>query len=139
MVQITDRRKNQRGKGFFSRLKADLVEAIRINVRYNTPDEHGETRAERYLRFDKMAPELDIPDEGRHLWDWFSQLSRGVRRLSEGRANPITWIDYLSWSQVVGLLVRPVEYDILHAMDVAYCDEVNKELEDYRARMQQKT
>jgi hypothetical protein len=119
-------------------LKIDLVEAIRVNVRYNTPDEHGETRFDRYERMDVLAPELDIPEPGRYLWDWFAQLSKGVRRISEGRCNPITWADFLSWASAMGLLVHPFEYDILHAMDVAFRDEVDKELDDYRAREQER-
>lgn len=111
-----------------------MVEAIRVNVRYNTPDENEETRFDRYERMDIIAPELDIPEVGRYLWDWFDQISRGVRRISEGRANPITWTDFFSWASVMGLLVHPLEYDILAAMDRAFCSEVDKELDDYRAR-----
>jgi hypothetical protein len=35
------------------------------------------------------------------------------------------------------MLVYPSEYDILVAMDRAFCDEANKELEDKRSRQQE--
>lgn len=42
----------------------------------------------------------------------------------------------IAWREVMDVIVYPSEYAILSAMDVAFCDEMNKELADYHARVE---
>lgn len=102
------------------------------------PDEKGVSRRERNERFSTDSPPLFVPDEGRYLWEWYEQLSSGVRRVEDGVCGPIPWSEYLAWSKVIGHIVRPREYAILRAMDEAFCTEMNKELADFRERQNQK-
>lgn len=59
-------------------------------------------------------------------------MTSRVRRVVEGVCGPVPPSDWLGWQQITGNIVYPWEYDILAAMDVAFCDEMNKELEAKR-------
>ena len=59
--------------------------------------------------------------------------TRRQRRVLEGICGPITPANWIAWQQITGNIVYPREYAILAAMDVAFCDEMNKELEANRA------
>jgi len=116
-----------------------LCEAIRIRIRYDFQDENKETRRERNARFGKESPELIITAQWQYLWDWYEALSAGVGRAVDGVCNPIPWSEFLAWSSVSGVVVHPSEYAILRAMDAVFCEEMNKEFSDYRARLDAKT
>jgi hypothetical protein len=110
-----------------------------VFVRYDTPNEHGETRRERNERFEQPSPELIIPDGGQYLWDWYHELAEGVGRINDGVCRPIPWGEYLAWAKVSGSIVRTDEYAILRAMDASFCDEMNKELQAYQERLRDPT
>lgn len=78
-------------------------------------------------------PLLDIPDAGEYLWEWFFGIAGRVRRVVEGVCGPIPPSEFLAWATLTDNIVYPWEYGILTAMDVAFCDETNKELADRRA------
>lgn len=59
--------------------------------------------------------------------------TRRVRRVSEGICGPIEPDVWAGWERMTGNIVHPWEYGVLTAMDVAFCDEMNKELEANRA------
>lgn len=111
---------------------------MRVRVRYDTPNERGETRRERIYRFGKheenRPPIFYIPIEGFYLWEWFWTISARLRRIREGLCEPIPPSEFLSWCRASGTIVTPPEYAILCAMDEIFCEETNKELEDYRTR-----
>lgn len=90
------------------------------------------SRRDWYPRFNKEAPPLYIPDAGQHLWDWYMDATRRVRRVVEGVCGPVSPADWLAWAEITGNIVYRWEYDILAAMDIAFCDEMNKELEGRR-------
>lgn len=104
------------------------------------PDKIQETRAEYNERFGQQdkTPEMVVPVAGQHLWDWYFGLSGMLQRTREGICEPIPPSEYAVWiDRFCGEIVYPHEYAILAAMDVAFCDEMNKELDDLRARQEE--
>lgn len=57
-------------------------------------------------------------------------------RVRDGICYPISPLEFRAWCEATGHIIRPSEYEVLCAMDEAYCDEMRKELADYRAREQ---
>lgn len=99
------------------------------------PDEKGRTRRERNTAFgDEYSPEFSIPLIGRYLWDWYFDLSESLTRVRDGICEPIPPSEFIAWKTATGQIVYPSEYDILRAMDVAFCDEMNAEIEASRLR-----
>jgi hypothetical protein len=70
----------------------------------------------------KRPPELDgpeFPEAWDHLMTWFLDL--GLGRTSSGFGpNPLTWADFQAWSQLTGIVLRPVEVQLLRVLDRAY-------------------
>ena len=91
------------------------------------------SRREYYPRFDRDEPPLEIHEAGEYLWEWYKDVERRLRRITEGICSPIPPSEWLAWQQLTRTIVYPWEYGILTAMDVAFCDELNKELEAKRA------
>lgn len=115
-----------------------MAEAVKVRVRYDTKDENGETRRERNEKFDAESPSLDIPDEGLYLWQWFWNLSTWFRRVRSGVSEPIVPSEMIAWADVIGVDVRPAEFAILHAMDMAFCEATNVEISEWRERDREK-
>lgn len=114
---------------------------MRVRVRYDLPDENGKSRRERASGFGdsvEQPPDFNVPAEGRYLWDWYFSLSDRVRRVRDGVCEPIPPSEFLAWCAASGTIVYPVEYGILTAMDDMFCEEMNKELRDYRTRTEEK-
>ncbi len=111
-----------------------MVEAIQVLVRYDIPDENGQKRRERNDKFNVESPDLIVPLSGRYLWEWYFDLSSALRRVRDGICEPIPHTEFQAWRAATGNIVYPAEYAILRAMDIAYCDETNKELADFRER-----
>ncbi len=110
------------------------------------PNEKGETRRELYDRLGEegienkdtgeqlVAPELDIPFEGSHLWEWYHDLSNSVARVKDGVCCPIPPSEFIAWKEMNSLEIRSHEYKMLRAMDEAFCAATNVELAEYRER-----
>lgn len=94
-----------------------------MHTRYDMPNEKGETRRQRNTRFRQASPPLRVPANGRHVWDWFWQLS--ARRRSGPES--LSYAEIESWARMTATPVRPEEVDMLTAMDDAYVTEVRKE------------
>lgn len=45
--------------------------------------------------------------------------------------------EYVSWSEMTGNVVRPIEYDILKSMDRVFCEETNAEIQANRAKREE--
>lgn len=58
-------------------------------------------------------------------------------RVRDGVCSPIPPSEYVAWLQATGKIVYPAEYAMLCAMDVAFCEEMAKELADYHERMKE--
>ena len=98
-------------------------------MRYEFPDEKGETRRQRNERVGESTPPFEIPEHGQYIWDWFKELSLIASSVSDGMYRPIPPSEYLAWQQITGNIVYSWEYDILFSMDSVYCDEMNKEIQ----------
>lgn len=89
------------------------------------PDENGETRRQRNVRFGQAAKNkpVVIPPRGQHVWRWFWQLSG--RRHSGPEA--LTYTEVENWRRLTLTPVRPEEVEMIMRMDDAYLTEVRKE------------
>lgn len=110
-----------------------------MRVRYDTRDEKGETRRERNDRHaddgvEVQSPDLNIPECGQHIWDWYFDISDRLQRNKDGICTPIPPSEFTAWVAASRQIVYPTEYAILGDMDLAYCGEMNKELEAFRER-----
>ncbi|KRG47341.1 hypothetical protein ARC20_03150 [Stenotrophomonas panacihumi] len=94
-------------------------------------DERGDTRRERNARFGIETPELEVPDEGGHLWEWFSELSNRRRTGPEALA----FAELGEWQRLTGQDVLPVEIEMLLSMDDAYLRAVREDQAAVRARV----
>lgn len=135
MVSRSTQRRIGRHQSFFYDLEGDLCEATRVYVRYDLPDENGEHRRERNERHNAPCPDLNIPECGEYLWDWYWEVSDGLRRISDGVCSPIPWSEFFHWAQVTQTIVHAREYAILRAMDAVFCEETNTELQAYHERL----
>lgn len=77
---------------------------------------------------------MNVPDAGLHLWNWYHDLSRSVRRVRDGVCEPIPPSEFIAWKQATKREVYPHEYEILREMDVVFVSMMNDELEAYRER-----
>ncbi len=58
----------------------------------------------------------ELPADGAHVWVWFLELSAG--RGSNGFGpNPISYLDLLAWSMLMGTITRPAEIEAVMALD----------------------
>ena len=93
-------------------------------------DEKGETRRQRNERFGAPSPEVEVPDQLLHVWDWFWELS--ARRRSGPEA--LTFADIGEWSRLRQVDLEPIEVEFLTAMDDAYLKAVREDQEAARQR-----
>ena len=93
-------------------------------------DEKGETRRQRNERFGAPSPEVEIPHQLLHVWDWFWELS--ARRRSGPEA--LTFADIGEWSRLRQVDLQPIEVEFLMAMDDAYLKAVREDQEAARQR-----
>lgn len=101
---------------------------MRVYTRYDLPDEKDDTRRKRNERVGIASPDFNLPTEGLYLWQWYQDVNSSVSRTRDGYYFLIPPSEYLAWSKLTGNLINPTEYDILKAMDEAFCSEVNKEI-----------
>lgn len=107
---------------------------MEVVIRYDLPDENGETRRERNERFGmgELNPE-DVPNfDGGYLLEWFAQLNR-FRTIGINGPDPIQPRTILDWCALTRTIIRPEEINILLAVDAAYLAEYGKEMQQRRA------
>lgn len=114
------------------------MDAVSVHARYETAtrkvDNEYLTRREYNIRFqhyDNPIPE--VPEAGQHLWNWFFDIDDRMSRITDGVCARIPPSEWLAWQQMTREIVYPREYDILAAMDRAYCAAVNVEIAAGRA------
>jgi hypothetical protein len=115
-------------------LTEGLTEAVRVFVRYETPDHENKTRRERNHAFGQESPPLEIPENGSHLWAFFLELNQARQ---ERYLFSFQEID--AWMRLTGNRLLRQEIRIIKAMDVAYINQLNQEIEDTKARMRGST
>lgn len=105
------------------------MEAVRVYARYDLPNEKGETRRERNLRFDYgKSPEVDIPSGGEYLWDLFATLSTVIHRVDfNGYYYSFPPSEILAWCELAKVDITSGEYEIISAMDNVFCNEINED------------
>jgi hypothetical protein len=74
-----------------------------------------------------------VPAAGKHLWDWYFDIDARVSRIGDDVCKRIPPSEWLAWATLTGHVVYSWEYDILAAMDAAYCAGVNGEIAAGRA------
>lgn len=107
---------------------------MRVQIRYDTPDENDQTRRERNDNHGITSPEFIIPGGGEILWSWYFDVSSGVQRIADGVCLPIPAAEFMHWAQLTQTIVTAAEYAILRAMDVAFVAEMNVELQAFHER-----
>jgi len=115
------------------------MEAMRVRIRYDMPDEKGETRRERAIRFgqDDTGPSFNLPDECHYIWSWYWTISARLKRVRDGACEPIPASEFLAWCRASDTIVTAAEYGIVCAMDEVFCAEMNSELDGYRQRQEE--
>lgn len=76
--------------------------------------------------------ELHIPDDGLYLWRLFADADNALSRMRDGVCQLIPPSEWLAWSVLTARDLSFEEYEILHALDVIFCTEINKELASQR-------
>ena len=111
---------------------------MRVYTRYDLPDEKGETRRERNVRFgfgDKN-PDFEIPYEGEYIWELFAELSNAIHRVdSNGYYYSLPPSEILAWCKLKKMSLTSYEYEVISAMDNSFCNELNN---DKNARYNEK-
>ena len=125
------------------------MEAVRVYTRYDLPNEKGETRRERNLRFDcGKSPEVEIPSGGEYLWELFAELSSVIFRVDfNGYYHSFPPSEVLAWCELAKVDITSEEYEIISAMDSVFCKEVNEDrnaaysrkLEEQKQEMESKS
>ena len=107
-----------------------------MHIRYNTPDHNGSTRADRNEAFASahLTPEFEIPEAGEYLWEWFFEFLEAGRHIDDGVPVSPAWLEYLSWAEITGRIVRTAEYAILRDMHQTWRTAMAVELAENRAR-----
>lgn len=105
-------------------------------VRYETPDDKGETRRQRNARFGAQSPDLEAPFAGELILEWFWHLSAFRGEGVSGPA-PIRHADIRDWSVLSHTPLRPEEVTILLQLDQAYRSALSAEMADQAARREQ--
>lgn len=105
------------------------MEAVRVYARYDLPNEKGETRRERNLKFDYgKSPEFEIPPGGEYLWDLFAKLSTVIHRVDfNGYYYSFPPSEILAWCELANVDITSGEYEIISAMDNVFCKEINED------------
>ena len=115
---------------------------MRVYTRYDLPDDKDETRRERNIKFGQgESPKVNIPEYGRYLWDLYTNLSNAIHRVDfNGYYYNLQPSEILAWCKLTGNSLEPFEYEIISAMDNAFCREINtdKKARDERKLEEQK-
>ena len=107
------------------------MEAVRVYTSYDLPDEKGETRRERNIKFgqEDKNPDFEIPLAGEYLWDWFTRLSNAIHRVDfNGYYYNLLPSEILAWCKLANVEMTEDEYDIITAMDSSFCNELNADI-----------
>lgn len=94
---------------------------MKLKALYETPDKNGETRRKYHIRFDKpeLNPDIEEPDEGGHILEWFWDLHMTRPEGFSGMAEFSP--EYLaSWAAMTGEIVTREEVAIIRRMDAAF-------------------
>lgn len=103
-------------------------------------DEKGNTRRERNEDAERRGapvpptPPFEIPEAAEFFWNWYWEISRRLKRVEQGVAVPIDWVQLQAWQSLTQSNATPLEIEIISTMDDAFCEETNKELKAFGER-----
>ena len=113
---------------FFYELADLLGESVGFCGRGETKTSDGETRRQRNERFNHETDDApDIPEAVGHILEWFWQISEGRSTGINGN-DRLTCTEISAWSQFTGNIIMPEEFDMIRAMDVAWCNAMSEEI-----------
>jgi len=79
------------------------------------------------------SPRVRPPKQGRYLWEWYADAA-ATRRSDSGMPQLLTPLEWQSWAEINGELVRREEFAVLMKMDRAFVFSLQKEISDQRQR-----
>lgn len=114
---------------------------MKIRVRYDQPDENGITRRFRNEDFehDHLTPDYELDFCALFYFDLYFRISDRLQRVKDGCCSPIEPVQFQAWLALTNSVVYPWEYDMLGEMDLAFCQEMNAEIEAYQQRQADKS
>jgi hypothetical protein len=109
-----------------------LTDAIRLTVKWNTPNSKGENRIEYHERFgveidediEPFLPEISLP-----YWLWFWEINQG-RQKSQSGIQPIPAAEFYAWAILTDTPLSSKDFLILRKMDQAYCQTLTEEVQN---------
>jgi hypothetical protein len=127
------RRGGEEGLKFFSSTAERLAEIVALQVKYDTPDEHGETRRQRNARFGQESPQPEEVEGGEHLLDAFWALDR-LRTYGFSGPDPLQPGVIRDWCALTGEVLDRAEIQMLLDMDTAFLNAWYREAEARRPK-----
>ena len=108
-------------------------------MKYEMPDDKGETRRQRNEKFGKpeLTEDIEIPDEGLHIWSWFWDLNVSRQQGFSG-PNALLLTDIANWAGLTGEIIIREEISIIRAMDLVYLQKMAEEQKLSMERAQSK-
>lgn len=91
-----------------------------------TPLKQGGTKLDHLKQVEKqkgsdVIPEIEIPEDGQHVWNWFIDLHK--KRGSSGfGAAPLLYTEIRAWGELMRITVEPWEVTAIMEMDDAYLE-----------------
>ena len=107
-------------------------------MRYDIPDENGETRRERNKRFGVDTPNITTPKGFSYLWAWYIEASSDAELNNIGMVFPIKYTSWKAWLEMENYKITDFEFRILKEIDRQYVKCFNKEISDMRERLSEK-
>lgn len=75
----------------------------------------------------KQPPEVDFPDVGQHIWDFFMEVAMMVlpTRITDNGCQRVPAPEWEALARLLGFEATTVEWGIVLAMDAKYCETFN--------------
>jgi hypothetical protein len=123
---------------FFLELGDRLCVFLDINIRYDSPDEEGETRRQFNDRFGIDSPEaLEVDEQDEYLLDVFRHLS-SIRDEGFNSVGPLLPSRIEEWCRVLGYRLLRDEILILLRLDTVYRNACAEEQERQNENLKRK-
>ena len=74
------------------------------------------------------VPPLEIPPAGQWLFDLYMEMSKTVNRIRDGVSQKIPPSEMQAFLELSKTVVLPIDFEILRAMDVEFCKELQLEI-----------
>jgi hypothetical protein len=88
-------------------------------------------------RIDPPFPKPDVPELGRHVWDWFFELHR-AREYTDGHPKSISFAELKAWAELSGHAPTPENIKLLRLMDGQFLATYAEEMQLNRQRKKER-